>query len=974
MRYSLLVLSVAVLACTVAFAQSPDILVLGDFENGTWSGLAQDGELARDGDFSGKWANLQKVSSLTAPGVPTDLSSYDRLVFWLHSAKANSQRLTMVFTSENPAQDGWDYYFHHMTIDWSGWKRFDLSLADDFDASRSPLGWDRISAFVINASGWDHEGKADSLLHLDGVKLLRDPILAVVTGTETQKDGNLFRVVHTVTLQSRSASPVKCTLSGMPVTDDHKIFQFGDYPQELIVGPNEVLTVEVPLVADSAALAGAQPLTREEFRLIVKIDRPEIDDQTLEIAAAVPLPAREHPFLFGGAGVFEQAEARAKKFEWAAEQLKNILRHADAALEVELVIPEESGQWSHHYVCKKCGARLSEKDGKHVCTRCGEVYTGWPYDQVMIANKHHRNWSRMHQLALGYAFTGNEKYAEAALKILLGYAEKYPEWDYHDVRGGQARSGGRIFAQTLDESTAIINVAWAYDMIYNSPAITAEDRDIIENRFLREVVRTIQRHDAGISNWQSWHNAGMAAVGFCLQDDEIASHAINGRSGLRFQLANSILDDGFWYEGTAAYHFYALSALFRTAEIAHFAGIDFYDDQRFKSLFDAPLLYTFPDLKFPAVNDSDVFSLTGQAAMYELAYTRFAEPAYLSVAQYGNRNSLNALLWGLDELPAAPVAALASRNFTGIGAAVLRQGVGNDQLYLHLDYGPHGGGHGHPDKLAFILYGLGQQLAPDAGRLAYAAPMQASWYRQTIAHNTICVDGTSQKATEGVLELMHSVDGFAVAAAQCDTAYSGVMLRRTMTLTDSYVIDIFSAQSDADHVYDLAYHNFGTLKPGLETVSRGEALAEDNGYQHIRDIKQARTDDGWFADFVVTGGTVRVNVLGSEDTELFFGMGMTDNPPADCPMLIARRSGLETTFTSVIEIAREEPQISSIETIPVTGGDGIALKITRGDATDLFMLAETSGVQREIEGYKSDARVTWIQNAGSDSVRMVVVD
>ena len=42
---------------------------------------------------------------------------------------------------------------------------------------------------------------------------------------------------------------------------------------------------------------------------------------------------------------------------------------------------------------------------------------------------------------------------------------------------------------------------------------------------------------------------------------ETAHHAINGKSGLRFQFENSVLPDGFWYEGAPAYHYYALNAI-----------------------------------------------------------------------------------------------------------------------------------------------------------------------------------------------------------------------------------------------------------------------------------------------------------------------------------------------------------------------------------------------------------------------------
>ena len=692
-------------------------------------------------------------------------------------------------------------------------------------------------------------------------------------------------------------------------------------------------------------------------------------------AGALTLPKREHPFLFADAKTIARAKARAQRYPWAKTQLDGIVRGADKIVKASLNVPDEPGQWSHHYVCKKCGARLRHSKGKHVCGKCSETYTGWPYDQVVITRVHNGNWANVRALGLAYALTGNEAYAAKAREILLAYADKYLTYPLHDKRGKLSRSAGRVFAQTLNEGVGIIGVAWGYDLIYNSPCLSADDRRKIESRFLRAVVETIRRHDAGISNWQSWHNAGMAAVGFCLQDAKIVSDAINGKSGLRFQFAKSILPDGFWYEGTAAYHYYALSAIRWAAEAAHAAGINVYDNAAHKSLYTAPIEYVFPDLRFPAVNDSNVFPITGQHGLYELAYARFGDPKFLTVARHGKRNSLEALLWGPDELPPPPTLALASKDFKGLGAAVLRQGSGKDQTYVHLDYGPHGGGHGHPDKLTIILFALGRQLAPDPSRLAYAAPLHGSWYRQTFAHNTVCVDAKNQRSTKGKLTLFSSQPGLAIAQAECNTAYAGVKMRRTVAVTDSYVIDVFAVDGDKAHTYDWTYHNFGQLKPGLSTTVRTEPLGKGNGYQHMTDISQTQTADTWSADFKQPGANVRLTMLGAPDTALYFGMGMSENPPQLCPMVAVRRKMKRTTFISVIEPYPDKPIVSGLESIAVTGGDGaLALSVTRGSDRDLFLIADRAGRDREFGGVKTRARACLVHVRGNKPVKTIRVD
>ncbi len=971
---------VAAIVCTASSAVSGDIFTLGDFEAGTWEGLQQSSEQVKQGTLSGEWADLGRPGSIRAPQCPTDLTGYDRLVFWLHSAVANGQLLTLVFQSENPAQEGWDYYYHHLRIDWQGWRRMDLSLKGDFGVSRHPRGWDQIEYFAINSGGWDHHPLKDSLLHFDDIKLVRDPVSIAPQPQQTriEDDGDLV-VLQPLVVSNLSDAARAFRLQSEPLNAEggEGAFRLEGLPAttpEIAAG--EAATITVTLHAPADRLAHAAPLQREEFTITVKLDDPDVPDPLITVGAAISLARRQHPFLLGDAALFARCRQRAEKYEWAKSQLDGILSRAESALSAEFDVPNEPGQWSHHYVCQKCGARLKYEEGKHTCVRCGEAYTGWPYDQVVVASRHHRAYTRIRDLGLGYAFTGKEEYAQKAREYLLAYADVYTTLPIHNVRGVESTSGGRVYAQTLDEAVAIIEVAWGYDLIHNSPCLSDGDRQAIEGRFLREVVNTIQRYDAGISNWQSWHNAGIAAVGFCLQDDAIASAAINGKSGLRFQLRNSILSDGFWHEGTAAYHYYALDALRWTTEIAHYAGISFYDDPTYKALYDAPLLFTFPDLNFPAINDSDVFSVKGRHPLYDLAYARFGDPAYLGVAQHGGRKSLEAFLWGVDELPEAPQVALQSKDFSGLGAAVLRQGSGDDQLYLHLDYGPHGGGHGHPDKLALTFWGLGEQLAPDPGRLAYAAPLQGSWYRQTFAHNTVCIDRQNQQNTEGTLTAFHSEPGLAIARAECDTAYPGVLMDRTNVLTGSYLLDVFSVRADAEHTYDWLWHNFGTLTPGIPTTPLGAPLHDANGYQHFRDVTTATTDADWSAAFALEGVQVDLRMLGAPGTDIYFGMGMSHNPPVDCPMLVARRAGTEATFITLIEPHRGAHAIETLRRVPVTGDESaIAVEITHADGrVDTVLVAPDAGTARTIAGHTTAARIAWFSTAHDGVPTMVELE
>ena len=257
-------------------------------------------------------------------------------------------------------------------------------------------------------------------------------------------------------------------------------------------------------------------------------------------------------------------------------------------------------------------------------------------------------------------------------------------------------------------------------------------------------------------------------------------------------------------------------------------------------------------------------------------------------------------------------------------------------LYAHMDFGPHGGGHGHADKLSLILYGLGRQLAPDPGSISYSVPLHKQWYWQTISHNTVTVDGASQIPAEGSLLFFRDSArdrGFVAASAVCDTAVTGVLMRRTSILTRHGLVDVFDVTSDESHVYDLAWHNFGRIAASLPLSSDVAAPGRKNGYQHIDKVRGGNSSGPWHVDFVLDTGGVRLSMAGGGSTELFTGEGRTGNPPQPCPMVIARRVARSTTFVSVVEPYRKKPVVTSATLKGTSGTRTVELAIGENNET-----------------------------------------
>ncbi|MBI3207883.1 MAG: heparinase II/III family protein [Candidatus Solibacter usitatus] len=509
-----------------------------------------------------------------------------------------------------------------------------------------------------------------------------------------------------------------------------------------------------------------------------------------------------------------------------------------------LALPDDGGQWTLWYVCPVHGVSLQyQPPSTHRCPVDNRTYSGRPYDQVIYTRRHTDLAAAARDHALAFRLTGNRKYADAAAWILKQYAAKYLTYPIKDVNNrANATSGARATAQTLDEAIWIIPLAWAYDLLADSNILTAEERDSIAKNLLRAAATVIQRNDAGISNWQSWHNAGIGAVGYALEDRDLIRAAIDGKSGFRFQMKNSIAGEGFWYEGAWGYHFYALDALVQLAEMAARNGTDLWQEPGMRGLFTAPLNLSFADGTLPAFNDSNSTSLYSFARLYETAFARLGDGLFASIAAKGSRGR-DAWISGAAELPQTSLSDLTSAAYPEAGYSVLRSA--SDHAVI-MKFGPHGGGHGHYDKLGLVSYALGGLLAIDPGTQSYAAPTHDTWDKVTVAHNTMVVDERTQAEATGKLLWMQTGDGFSAASADAGNAYAGVRLNRTVLVTNEYALDLFHAEAadNRGRKFDWVYHNPGITAADLPWKPYSD-FPKTNGYQHLTGAQSAQTSDAW---------------------------------------------------------------------------------------------------------------------------------
>ena len=647
-----------------------------------------------------------------------------------------------------------------------------------------------------------------------------------------------------------------------------------------------------------------------------------------------------HPrLLLNGEGI-EELKARIERYEWAKAEWNRIRRSADRLVVEPVELPPRGGNWWHWYACPKHGAplRTGKKIGEwrweHICPVDGEVFLGDPnrpdkdYDGCVISGIHHRYSRAVRDLGLAYQITGDVRYALKAREILLAYADRYLSYPLHTIRGEAKIGGGRVGSQTLDESTWLIPICQGADLIWDR--LSGDDREEIAQKLLLPAAKeVILPHKIGVHNIQCWKNSAVGSVGFLLGDEGLIWEAIyNPDWGYRRQMRDGVLPDGVWWEGAWGYHFYTLSALWSLTEAARNCGIDLYRKE-LKSMFDAPLRFAMPNLHLPPFNDSNEVDLGGRASIYELAFARYRDPLYVNLIRSGNRRNEFALLFGVGELPDGEEIEWRSANYPQSGYAILARGSGEEATWLCLKYGPHGGGHGHPDKLNFVLYAKGDLVAPDPGTSRYGVPIRSGWYRTTLAHNTLTVDENSQKPAEGRC-LAFGTEGDAdYVVAEAGEIYDDVrFIRAAILIGENTLLFIDQVRCDEERSLDMVYHNNGSwIKP-----IKGKAWTPPDkpGYRYLRDVLIGTGDEGARLRISMgKGREIEITLMGGERTDVITATGVGGHLEERIPMVIFRRRAKDTTFVWAVSLEGKGQKIESLE---VRGPDGKPVPISLATA------------------------------------------
>ena len=582
--------------------------------------------------------------------------------------------------------------------------------------------------------------------------------------------------------------------------------------------------------------------------------------------------------------------------------------------------------------------------------------------------KHKSNFFTMQKAGVLFQITNEEKYAVYIRDMLLKYAELYPTLDKHPATRSYAR--GKFFWQCLNDANWLVYTAQAYDCIYDwlDPATVTKLNTELFRPYADYISIENPKFFNRLHNHSTWGNAGVGLIGLVMDDEELVDRALyafdirkepgsidnDGGSlnlkgykegGFLAQMDHSFSPDGYYTEGPY-YQRYAMYPFLIFAQgLANkkpeLEVLDYRNNLLIKAVYSL-INQTNTQGEFFPINDAQKgMSLASRELVnaVSMAYHYGGnDVGLLSIIKKQGRVPLNDS--GLAAAKGIADGKTKEYEYNSVeltdGAAGDEGAIGiirGDNLTLVMKYAKHGMGHGHFDRLGFLLYDKEGEVIQDYGSARWVniehkdgggyLKENHSWAKETIAHNTLVVNKDSHfdhsvKAadkTAGTPYYFLPGGAIQIMSAKELNAYRGVEMQRTMAVVDleelqnPLIIDLFSVQAPKGTRYDLPLYYLGELmstNQEFETNNDLTPMGTNDGYQHLWKEAQANLNGDvlkftWFnkRNFFTMTSSVQ-----SGDQVLLTRIGANDpnfNLRRD-PGLIHRRTGGNTLFASLYEM------------------------------------------------------------------------
>jgi len=557
--------------------------------------------------------------------------------------------------------------------------------------------------------------------------------------------------------------------------------------------------------------------------------------------------------------------------------------------------------WSHDGVSPKDGSALTWTEkipGEEV------PFLSSPSDpQVALTPKlmawwvvsfRDRHVDIMQRAARLWRLTGDERYAAWVMGQMDFYAENYLKWE--PVRVDQ---GARLFWQSLTEATNLIKYTEAVRVLGDH--VPAAQRARWREKFFQPEVAVLNKNFQAIHNIATWQRSAVAQVALLYGDEAMWREALDGKFGLRRQMAEGITSDYLWYEQSLGYNSYVVSAvntLFTAAGLYGRAGDLTAEMATAENLMLATLYLRFPNGQLPNPADTKGIPTAPNRASYAANYRVF--PTTLGLAEAATRRDWDTLI---DPPPASPrpfvLPTITSRNFESSRMAVLKSGQW--QVFFH--YGQLTKSHSQAEALNYSAFFGDTDISHDPGVVGYGSPLYKGYYQRGLNHNVPLVNGEGQEPISPG-ELL-SFSPTSVSASQPNYR-KDARARRTLTIEGDQLIDTATVESTAStpQKLGLAIQLQGKVRlPDSFAADTTLKSGRPEPFGYWRDVRAASFRDR--AEFDVAYGSVIMHFSIATPGEFKLWHASTpDVPPKRRESFYVETTGTSATFTTTFARAQ----------------------------------------------------------------------
>ncbi|MEG3181386.1 alginate lyase family protein [Sphingomonas sp. LT1P40] len=635
--------------------------------------------------------------------------------------------------------------------------------------------------------------------------------------------------------------------------------------------------------------------------------------------------------------------------------------------------------------------------------------------------RHKANYKLIQSAGALYRLTSDKRYASYVRDMLLAYAKLYPTLGKHPAAANQVP--GRLFWQSLNDSVWLVHAIQGYDAVRAD--LTPAERKTIDDDVFRRMAAFLTGEPTTfdrIHNHSTWANAGVGMTGYVLRDKILVEQALkgsdrSGKVGFLRQLDLLFSPDGYYAEGPY-YQRYALQPFVvfsqAIADNEPSRKIFEYRDGIVLKAIRTAIQTTYAGAFFP-INDAMPDKTLRTEELYQgvaIGYAASGDTGLLAIAEWQGQVALSPQGFAV----ARDLAAGKAKPFA-FASTLLRDGPdGRDGALAILRSGPQdkaqvvvakntaqGMGHGHFDKLNWLLYDNGNAIVTDYGAARFLnieakdggryLPENDSWAQQTVAHNTLVVNETSHFDTKlapaekaAPVQLAFQGEGPArYSIGEMAGAYPGVVFRRALVQIDMgtkaspLVLDLLTVKGGAKATYDLPLHFGGhiidtDLKLAPNVTTR-PVLGKANGYQHLWVDATAPLVNGQGRVTWINDGRFYTYRMAAAGAQVILAESGANDPRFNLrrePVMIQRLTGAgDAAFLSLIEphgrydassetttnsrsavtgLTMAEAGGARIATIALTGGRQIVIAIAADTTADKAHSVTVNGRKLEWRG------------------------